>query len=118
MPAIELPAKNFATIIAATFPGYRRKTVYVRAAESVTLIDLNWSGGTRCEYRGATIAGIALGNSDKYHRLAPWDVRQVEGEKVALIPDAVLVQGGTFCGKESKLTIYVHPANMPALLPA
>ena len=118
MQSIELPTKELAAIIAATFPDYRRKTVYVRAVETVTLHDLNWSGGTRSMYRGATIGGQALGNTDKYHALAPWDVRQIEGEKVALIPGAVLVQGGTFCGKDSKLTVYVHPSNMPAVLPA
>ncbi len=116
--SIELPTKDLAAIVRATFPDYRRKTVYVRAAESVTLHDINWSGGSRSLYRGATVAGEPTGSADKYNQLAPWDVRQIEGQSVAIVPGAVLVEGGHFCGKERKLTVYVHPSNMPATLAA
>ena len=114
--SIEISTKEAAAIIKATFPAYRRKTVYVRPAESVVLQDLNWSGGTRSEYRACTLDGVALGNSEKYHAMAPWDARQVEGQKLPVMPGACVVRGGHFCGKESKLTIYVHPSNMPAYL--
>ena len=116
--SIELSSKEFAAIIRATFPAYRRKTVYVRAAESVELQDLNWSGGTRSSYRACTLDGRALGNADKYHAMAPWDARQVEGISLPIVPGACVVRGGTFCGKESKLTLYVHPSNMPGTLSA
>ena len=64
--------RDFATIIAATFPQYRRKKVRVRATGKITFHDLNWSGGTRTEYRACTLDGYPLGNSAKYNSLAPW----------------------------------------------
>jgi hypothetical protein len=53
-----------------------------------------------------------------YHALAPWDRRQIHGERVPIAPGCCIVQGGTFCGKPSMLTIYVRPDDMPRALPA
>jgi hypothetical protein len=41
---------------------------------------------------------------------------EAEGARVALKPDHVIICTGHFCGKESMMTIYVHPANMPKLI--
>jgi hypothetical protein len=115
--SVELSPKDVAQIIRATFPAYRKRKVWVRATESVTLLDLNWSGGTRSEYRACTLDGKALGNTDKYNAMAPWDARQIEGVSLPIMPGACVVRGGHFCGKESVLTIYVHPSDMPRYLP-
>jgi hypothetical protein len=104
-------------IVRATFPSYKRKKVLVRATETITFSDLNWSGGTRSEYRACTLGGVELGSMDRYHQYAPWDVRQVEGQSVPIPQGSVVVRGGYFCGKESLLTIHVHPADMPKYLP-
>jgi len=103
---------EIAAIVRATFPSYRRKKVYLRVVESVTFSDLNWSGGTRSEYRACTLDGQLTGSMDKYHTLAPWDPRQVEGATVPLPQGHVVVRGGHFCGKESLLALYVHPADI------
>ncbi len=118
MNSIERPAKEFRTILAATAPDYRRKTVSVEATTSVYLCDLNWSGGTRNQYRGCTLAGEFTGSADRANQLAPWDPRQVEGQSIPLPQGMVLVRSGVFCGKVSKATIYVNPADMPRLLGA
>jgi hypothetical protein len=108
---------TIAPIVRATFPDYRRQKVYVRAAETVTLTDLNWSGGTRSEYRACKTDGEFIGSTDRFHQYAPWDGRQVEGLAVPVPRGSIVVRGGHFCGKESVLCLHVNPADMPKLLP-
>lgn len=108
---------SIVAIVRATFPHYRRKTVYVRASETIQFQDLNWSGGTRSEYRACTVNGQAAGSMDRYHQYAPWDARQVEGKEIPIPPGMIVVRGGHFCGKESILTLHVNPADMPKYLP-
>lgn len=55
---------------------------------------------------------------DKYHALAPWDPKQVEGAKVEIPQGCVLVEGGHFCGKESILYLHVNPHDMPKFIEA
>lgn len=106
---------SIAAIVKATFPAYKRKKVTICPSETVTLCDLNWSGGTRNEYRTCTIAGYALGSADRFHSQAPWN-NQGEGQKIPIPVGGIMVQGGYFCGKESLLTLYVNPADMPKFL--
>lgn len=120
MNSIEITGWNkdatISAIVKATFPSYKRRKVYVRAAETVMLQDLNWSGGTRSEYRACTLdGGTTLGNSEKYSMIHPWD-NKAEGASVPIPVGSVMVRGGFFCGKESLLCIYVNPADMPKYL--
>ena len=111
---IERPAAEFKAFL----PGYRKRKVRVVAAESVTLCDLNWSGGTRSQYRAHAIATAReVGNVDRYNAFAPWD-NPAEGARLPVPPGAIVIRTGFFCGKESMATIYVNPADMPRLLPA
>lgn len=100
-------------IVKACFPSYNKRKVYVRATETVTFHDLNWSGGTRNEYVGCTLTGVVSGDMSRFNALAPWDARQVEGKSIPLPVGHVIVRGGHFCGNETVLTIYVNPADMP-----
>jgi hypothetical protein len=113
---IELKPSDVRAIINATFPEYRRKKVWVYVAETVTLHDLNWCGGTRMQYRGATLNGQFAGSADKHNAVAPWENR-AEGATIPIPQGHVVVSCGHFCGKPSMLSIYVHPADMPKLLP-
>ena len=103
---------TISAIVKATFPNYKRRTVYIQATESVTLHDLNWSGGTRSEYRAVKLSGERMGSSARYNAMAPWD-NIAEGKTIPLPQGAIMVCGGHFCGKESLLRLYVHPADMP-----
>ena len=103
-------------IVNATFPSYRKRKVWVRASESVSIYNLNWDGGSRNEYRACSIEGRAGGSLDRFKDYAPWDPRQIHNQSVPLLPGAVVVQGGTFCGKDATLTIHVHPSDMPRYL--
>jgi hypothetical protein len=116
MRSIELEAKDFRNIIAATFPGYRKRKVYLNARGSVTFTGLNWSGGSRSEYQSCTLEGRPLGNMNHHNQVAPWD-QVAEGKSVEIPRGACVVEGGHFCGKQSTLRIYIHPDDMPRYLP-
>ena len=112
---IHISTKDVKQIIQATFPGYRKRKVTLVVTDSVTFTDLNWSGGTRSQYRACDIDGHPL---DLKHNLSgppPWD-NPFEGLKIDLPESAVIVKGGHFCGKPSTLYIYVHPNNIPKQL--
>jgi hypothetical protein len=114
---MEYPAKNFRAIIDATFPDNKKRTVRVVAQEQVTFYGLNWSGGSKNEYRACTIDGRPIESKYDMSAPAPWN-NPFEGKTVSIPVDAVIVFGGFFCGKRRQLTIYVHPQNMPKWIEA
>ena len=105
-------SKNFKTIIKATFPNYRKRSVYIQQSDNITLYDLNWSGGTKSEYRACTIDGRPIENKVNLGGPAPWD-NPYEGKKINIPPGCVVVEGGHFCGKERMLYINFNPVDMP-----
>lgn len=114
---VKVARKDVEAIVRATFPDYRGRKFKVAATESATLHDLNWSGGSRSQYRSCTVTGHPIGSADRFNRLAPWD-HQAEGARVPVPPGAVLVRHSMICGKDTGLTIYVNPADMPRLIEA
>ena len=68
------------------------------------------------QYRACTIDGRFVGAADKHHPVAPWE-NKAEGATVPVPQGHVVVQHGCFCGRPSILTITVHPADLPKLLP-
>lgn len=116
MPYIEIKSwqkdKTIAPIVRATYPDYKKRRVYIQAASSVMLYSLNWSGGSRNEYRACTLDGQPVGTAERFNHVAPWE-NPAEGKQVPLPQGVVIVRGGYFCGKESTLTLYVHPDDMP-----
>jgi hypothetical protein len=115
MNMINVATKDVSAIVRATFPSYRKRSVRVLASESVSLHGLNWSGGTRAEYRACSIDGQQSSRPDM-SRDAPWE-NPFEGKVVPVPPGFCIVQGGFFCGKESILWIHINPSDMPKLLP-
>jgi hypothetical protein len=114
--AIHVTGDMVAPMVRGTFPDYRGKKFQVIAAESVTLHDLNWSGGSRCQYRACTITGQPLGNADRFNQMAPWR-NPAEGQTLPIVPGACVVQHTLFCGQDLGLRIYVHPCDLTPLLP-
>lgn len=117
MKEIFVERAQVAALVDATFPDYKGKKYRVVPLDSVTIMDLNWHGGTRSQYRGCTLAGERTGALDKWNAVAPWR-NAAEGSQVEIPKGACLVKHSMFCGKDSGLTIYVHPDNMPGMLPA
>jgi hypothetical protein len=118
MDSIAVKRADVAQVVSATFPEYRGRKIKVQAAADVMLHDLNWSGGSRSQYRTCTLEGRYIGGADKANARAPWDNQGAEGARVPIPAGAVVVRHSMFCGKDTGLTIYVNPADMPKLLPA
>jgi len=115
---LTISAKEVRGVLNATFPGYRKKNVFVSATTKVTIGGLNWDGGSRSEFAGCTVAGESTGNLSRYSRFAPWDRRQLHGVEVLLESGLIIVEAGYFCGKPATAHLYVHPDDMPKLLPS
>ena len=116
MEYITVKTKDIKPIIQATFPNYKKRECILKVTEKVTFRSLNWSGGTRAEYRACTLEGTPIDSKVNINRPAPWQ-NPYEGKEISLPEHAVIVEAGYFCGKQIKAVIYVHPANMPKLLP-
>jgi hypothetical protein len=101
--------------IVRLFPSYRKRDVCLRAVEKVSFHDLNWCGGTRAQYTAISLANGAARTMSNWNALAPW-ANPYEGASVALQPGCAIVETGHFCGKESPMRVYVHPADMPKLI--
>ena len=114
---MKIKTKEVKDIVAATFPDYRKREVNIEARESVTFHDLNWSGGTKAEYRACHITGATNDRRLDMGRPAPWN-NPYEGLTVQIPLDCIVVEGGYFCGQERMLRLYVHPANMPKFITA
>lgn len=97
-------------IISATFPDFGGRKVTVVEKASVILHNLNWSGGTRSQYRSCTVDGSPLGGADKFNQQAPW-ANQAEGVELPIPAGACLVEHWRSCGTSQGLTIYVRPAS-------
>lgn len=110
----KIPAKQVKSIIKATFPKYRKRSVYIKQGESITFHDVNWSGGTKAEYQACTINGDSLDRKVDMGRAAPWN-NPFEGKTIDIPPGMVVVEGGYFCGKERMLYITVNPVDMKLL---
>jgi len=115
MEYITVKTKDIKPIIQATFPKYKKREVILEVTEKVTFHNLNWSGGTRSEYRACDIAGNPVDSKVNINRPAPWQ-NPYEGTTINLPVNTVIVQSGFFCGKQIKAVVFIHPANMPKLL--
>jgi len=104
-------------LVKALFPSYRKRDVRIVATTRVMFTDLNWSGGTRSEYHAVDLNNSRVKSFARWSMIAPWE-NPYEGASVDLIPGFAIIRTGHFCGKESVLTIYVHPENVTKYLPA
>jgi len=115
MTTIEISTNQVKVLAKAL--GYRKRKVSIHVTENVTLQDLNWSGGSRSEYHAVRLSDFAVADKPGMNFPAPW-ANKYEGAKVPLAPGLAIAETGYFCGRESVMRLYVHPADMPKLLPA
>ncbi len=115
MDFIKIKTKDVRAVVNATFPKYRKRTVVIRPTTKVTFFDLNWSGGTKADYRACTVAGDPLERKHDMGMAAPWN-NPFEGKEIDLPKDVIIVEGGYFCGKDRQLYLHVHPDNMPKFI--
>jgi hypothetical protein len=115
--ALKVTRAQVAPLVRGTFPNYQGRKFRVEAAEAVTLADLNWSGGTRSQYRACTLTGEPTGGADRYNAMAPW-ANPAEGQRLPVPAGFAVVEHTQFCGKDLGLRIYLNPVDMPKLLEA
>lgn len=115
--SVKVTRNDVAQIIRATFPSYKGRKITVKPKASIAIDSsgLNWSGGTRYQYRACTLEGQATGNLDRHNASAPWE-KAPGSHSVEVLQGHVIVEHCMFCGKDLGLRIYVNPADMPKLL--
>lgn len=109
---IAVSRKDVAKLVDATFPEYKGRKFRIVASTTVCLQELNWSGGTKSQYRAASFEGDYLGSADKFSLLAPW-ANKAEGVVVPIPHGTVVVEHTIFTGRDLGLRIWVHPSDMP-----
>lgn len=115
MQPLQITRKQAEKILASTFPEYRGRKIRVIFAESLTLHDLNWSGGTRNEYAFVKASGESARLAATF---APWsnEAATLEGAKIDLPANVIAVEWSHFCGTDCGLRIIAHPSNAPKWL--
>jgi hypothetical protein len=113
---IKVSRKQVAAIIEATFPEYKGRKIVIKPALFVYLAGLNWSGGSRSQYRACTLDGTRTGGADGYNQRHPLNNRQVEGAQLPIPPGHVVVEHTLFCGKDIGIRIHTNPVDLPQLL--
>lgn len=105
---MNLTRKQAKPLIERTFPEYRGRKITLLFQESLVLSNTNWSGGTKSWYAAVHLDGrTASINTDL---TPPWD-NPIEGQRVNVPLNVIIVQHRHFCGTDLGLTIYVNPAN-------
>lgn len=112
MNSLKVKKGDIAHLLRETFPDYTGRKFRVEARESMTLRDLNWSGGTRSSYAVVTLDGQAVGNTDDVALRHPMHNVHVEGASVPMRPGMVIAEHSIFCGVDLGVTFYVHPSNL------
>ncbi len=117
MNAIALPSspkprklckRDVAHLLANTFPHYSGRKFRIELRPTVTFGDLNWSGGSRCQYRACTAAGTPIGDGAEWNACAPWR-NPMEGATCPIPPGVVVVEHTMFCGRDCGITFHINP---------
>jgi len=111
--SIKVRKAEIRDILKASFPEYRGRTYEVRFTDKIFIYNTNWSGGSRNVYVAVATDGRAV----RFNAPAPWD-NPIEGERMAVPPDALIVEHCYFCGKDMGITIYANPCHRPKWLAA
>jgi sulfur carrier protein ThiS len=100
-------------IVGKAFPGYTGRKFSVELAESVTVHDLNWDGGTKNEY-----IAVAVNGEMKPIRTGHTQFDPLDGKQIALTPNFVIVQHSYFCGVDCGIRIWAHSCYAPKWIEA
>lgn len=106
--------ESIKTILSKTYPEWKGRKVFVLAATSYQMSNY-WSEGSRNFVKAYSLTkGVAADPSG----IAQTPFHASAHARVEIPKDAVLVEHSIFCGKDTGVTIYVHPDNLVKFLPA
>lgn len=103
-----VPAKEVKWLTSIAFASKKRETRIV-VTEKVTFHNTFWDGGSKSDYVAVKLSSNEAATLDVGS--SPWNA-VAEGKTVTLEPGFAIVEHSVFCGKESPLTVYLHPSNV------
>lgn len=90
--------------------------IRVQTDHTIPFDDGTWSGGSRTTHSALDLlTGREVGISDTFN--PPWAAER-QDKRIPLRPGFALVEHSVFQGKVMPPTLYIHPDNAAALLPA
>lgn len=105
-PRIKVRKAQVKALVDVTFPEYRGRSFQVEFTDTVTFYDTNWGGGTRNYYRAVRLDNGKVGSFPSF---APWN-NPIEGKRIELPENVVIVAHVIFCGQDLGLRFYAHPS--------
>lgn len=109
---IKAKKKEVNDVLQIAFPDYTGRTFRVEYCTSVCFHDTNWGGGTHNDY---VAVRMSTGKAGRLVAPAPW-VNAIEGQRVELPEDVVIVEHSIFCGRDLGIRFYVHESKAPRFL--
>jgi hypothetical protein len=106
--------KMIRSVALRAFPNYKGRKIRADWSGRVSFYDLNWSGGTRNQYRSVHLSD---GQTRSMPNLAPW-VNPIEGQSAAIPPGCAVVEHSMFCGRDLGLRVYFPSSDGRVLTPA
>ena len=114
MLCCKLRKQDILPILKLTYPDYKGRKYFLRVEESVLLYNLNWSDGSRRQYRFVNVDGRVDSLNMGYQQ--PW-ANQYEGLRVTLPQDVCCVTRSVICGRETGVTVIIAPETIDRLPP-
>jgi len=100
------------------FPNYRGRTYYADITDREVSLSSHWDGGSRDYFALVKLEGENILRAQVPQTGTPFDGALSTPPKAAPTPILVIVEHSIFCGHDTGLTFYIHPALAPKMLPA
>jgi hypothetical protein len=97
-------------IMGHAFPEYKGRKFSIEFANSITLYNLGWDGGSKNEYVALDVNAHMLPIGGNYQ------FDPLEGKTVRIPADIVIVQHTWFCGQDAGIRIWANPVYLPRWL--
>ncbi len=107
-------------IAKVAYPSYTGKKFRIETRETIDVRSC-WDGGSRDYFTFVQVTGEGVVRGFEVGQQSAFDrpIHGAESVKLDTVPGLVCVRHSIFCGKDTGLTIFIHPSMMnPALLPA
>lgn len=115
MEIVYLTPDQVPPVIRRACSGYSGRKFQASIHASVTLSNGYWDGGSRSTY---VAVNLETGETSGADPAIKNPFRCPQSPTVELQPGLAIVEHSIFCGKDSGITIHLHPSNVVQFLPA
>jgi hypothetical protein len=98
-------------LVGQAFPDYRGRKFSIEFAQTLTLHNLGWDGGSRNEYVAVDVNAHMLPIGNSYMQFDP-----LEGKTFKIPADVVILERSWFCGHDMGIRIWANPVYLPRWL--